>query len=365
MTQISKDWMEKGHVLFDKGKFNEAIERYKRALSNEPENVDALINIGLSYRHLEEYDKAIDFYYKVLEIEPENKTSVNNIGYALECKGNIDEAVEMYKKSLEIDPSYDIPLVNLSNIYFEKKDYENVVFLFKRALKNDAIVVPNWIDLGRAYRHLKMYDESIEAYSQALKLDSNNRIAWNNLGFVYFKKEEYDRAIEAYTKSLEVDWLYQLPYTNVLKLYNTLIEKDIKDSKLWINLAKTFLVARAHIRGIDSINRAINIDPENEEAIKLHKKILKIKKKFDLTPFLVDKIEKALELFSIISTTVFLSDIIDYVKFKNPDLDFKDEDIKFNIFETIKERGINAKLDKKKLIFYQKPIDNPKIDYLK
>ncbi len=365
MSHKSKDWIEKGHILFDKGKFNEAIERYKRALSNDPENVDALINIGLSYRHLEEYDKAIDFYDKVLEIEPENKTSVNNIGYALECKGNIDEAVEMYKKSLEIDPSYDIPLVNLSNIYFEKKDYENVVILFERALKSDSLVVANWIDLGRAYRHLEKFDASIEAYSKALKLDSNNRIAWNNLGFVYYKREEYDQAIEAYTKSLEIDWLYHLPYTNVLKLYNTLIEKDIKDSKLWIDLANTFLVARSHIRGIDSINRALSFDPENEEAIKLHKKILKIKKKIDLTPLLVDKIEKALELFSMISTTVFLSDIIDYVKYKNPELDFKDEDIKFNIFETIKEKGISAKLDKKKLIFYQKPIDNPKIDYLK
>ena len=44
---------------------------------------------------------------------------------------------------------------------------------------------------------------------------------------------------------------------------------------------------------------------------------------------------------------------------------FKDNEIRFKIFETIREKGIHCKLDKNKLIFYPKPIDNTKVDYMK
>jgi len=44
---------------------------------------------------------------------------------------------------------------------------------------------------------------------------------------------------------------------------------------------------------------------------------------------------------------------------------FKDNEIRFKIFETIRDKGINCKLDKNKLMFYPKPIDNTKVDYMK
>jgi hypothetical protein len=89
-----------------------------------------------------------------------------------------------------------------------------------------------------------------------------------------------------------------------------------------------------------------------------------------VTPVLLDKIEDALVLFSTISTAVYISDIIEYLKYKSPELlsidtKFKDIEIKFKIFETIRDKGINCKLEKNKLIFYPKPIDNTKVDYMK
>jgi tetratricopeptide (TPR) repeat protein len=366
----AKDWINKGNELFDKGKFNEAIQTYQRALNLKSNDIDLLINIGLSYRHLEDYDKAIEYYDKVLEIDPDNKTVINNIGYTLECKGEIDEAIVNYKKSLDIDPAYDIPLVNLSNIYFDKKEYDKVIVIFERALKIDSLNVANWIDLGRAYRYLEKFDEAIDSYLKALKLDKNDKIALNNLGFVYFCQKQYDKAIDAYTRSLEIDWLYDLPFSNLIKIYKKMIKEKSNDYITWKDVANGFFVARAYKRGIDACNRSLDINPDFNDTITLNKKILEAKTKFDMNPLLLKKIEEALELFSSISISACLNDIIEYVKYKSPELIFKelelkDLEIKFKIFEMIREKEINAKLDKDKLIFYQKPIDNTKIDYLK
>ncbi len=55
----AKDFLDKGNNYYDDGKFREAISQYKRALNITIDDIDVLINIGLVYRHLEDYDKAI------------------------------------------------------------------------------------------------------------------------------------------------------------------------------------------------------------------------------------------------------------------------------------------------------------------
>ncbi len=361
----TKELIEKGDIYFDEGKFNQALDTYKKALDIEPKNVDAIICIGLCYRHLEEYDKAIMFYNNALEIEPDNKTALNNKGYTLEMKNQIEEAIEFYKGSLEIDPNYDMPLVNLTKIYLDRKDYKAAIKVYKNALEVDSINTANWIDLGRAYRFMEKYDKAISAYSKALKLVPSNKIAWNNIGYVFFMLKEYEKAIDALTESLKIDWVYDLPYSNLNKVYKEMIEDNIIEFKLWKKLANAFFVARAYKRALDSSNRMLEINSEDSDAKKLHEKILDVKQKFDLNPILLEKIEQALNLFSSISTSVLLTDIIEYLRYKTPDLIFTDDEIKFNIFETVQKKNVSAKLVVNKLVFYRKPINNAKVDYMK
>ncbi len=362
----AKELMDKGSNYFDKGKYNEAINVYKRALDLEPNNIDLLIKIGLSYRHLEEYDRAIDYYDRVLDIEPDNKTALNNIGYTKECQGQIEEAIDLYKKSLEIDPSYDVPLVNLTNIYFEREEYTEVIKVLKKALNIDHLNTANWIDLGRAHRFLEEYDEAIVAYKKALKLDKYSKIAWNNIGWVYYCKKLYAEAIDAYTKAFEIDWLYDLPFSNMIKIYKNMINDNSNDSIMWNNLANGFYVAKAYKRALDACNRSLELNQSNE-ALKLYEKIEKAKSKFDMVSTLLKRIEDALDLFSSISTSALLRDIIEYVKYKTPELssEFNNNEIKFKIFETIREKGFYIKLDKNKLIFYEKPESESRLDYMK
>ena len=361
----SKEILEKGDLYFDEGRYQKALDTYSKVLTIEPKNIDAIICIGLCYRNLENYDKAIEYYDTALEIEPDNKTALNNRGYALEMKGQMEEAIDMYKKSLEVDPNYDMPLVNLTKIYLDRKDYQAAVRVYKKALEVDAINTANWIDLGRAYRFMENYDKAIEAYDKALKLVPSNKIVWNNIGYVYYVKKEYSKAIDVFTESLKIDWLYDLPYSNLNKVYKDMVEQNIVDFNLWKKLANAFLVARAYKRALDASNHMLEINTEDSEAQELHDKILIVKQKFDMTPILLEKIQQALNLFASISTTVLLTDIIEYLRYKTPDLSFTDDEIKFNIFETIQNKNINAKLVVNKIVFYRQPVDNAKVDYMK
>jgi len=353
MVDVNK-LVNKGRKYFDEGKYDQAIESFNRVLDLEPENIDVLIDVGIAFRHKEDYDTAIEYYNRVLEIDKANKFALNNIGWSLQCKGDEESAIEMYKKALEIDPSYDTTVVNITKIYNNNKEFEKSVEIYKKALHKDHLNTANWIDLGRAYRQLDEYDKAIGAYSEALKLAPNDKIIWNNSGWVYYCQKEYDKAIEAYTKSMEIDWIYDLPFANLIKIYDKMIKENSNDYIAWKNVAKGFFLGRDYNRSIDSINRSLNIDPDFGEAISLRNKIVKAKTKFDNTPILQQKIEDALNMFSSISYSVLLTDVIDYIKYKNTDLVFKDNEIKFLMLETIHKKGLSAKLDKDKINFLSK-----------
>jgi superkiller protein 3 len=354
--------LEKGNKQYDKGKFDQAIDYYKRILDIEPENKDALIKIGLSFRQKEEYDTAIQWYDKVLDIDAEDKIAINNIGYALECKANgaedselknslMDQAIAKYERSLEIDPSYEIPLVNLTNIFNDREEYDKTIEYFVKALKEDPLNVANWIDLGRAYRFKEMYDKSIEAYLTALKLDPDDKIAWNNIGWVYYCKKDYDFAIDAYTRSMKIDWKYDLPFANIIKIYKKMVKSGSQDYIAWRNLSYGFLVGKAYRRALDSNNRSLAIKPDFKEAVELQEDIFKQKRKVDLLQNLEQAIDEALRLFSITAYAVLLRDVIKYIKHNNPDLVFDSVEIKFKILEFIRDKGVPAKLDVNKIIF--------------
>ncbi len=361
-----KKILDKGNSYYDSGRYEIALDYYFQVLDIEPNNIDALINIGLCYRHLKEYEKAILYYDKVLDIEPDNEVALNNKGYVYECMGELEKAILLYEKALEIKPDYDRPLVNLTNIYIDRKQYDKTIPIYLRALEVDHLNVANWIDLGRAYRFLGEYKKSIDAYKQALKLDPFNKIAWNNIGYAYYCAEDYYNAIKAYKESLKIDWLYDLPYINLVKLYKEMVKNrtNENDPIKWYKVAKAFYIAKEYTRALDAIEVSLELESENEKFLKLKKKILRAKRKYSFEKPLKNQIEKVLEKLSRIATSAYVYDVIDYIKHKFEKKIFNDEEIMFKILEVIDEKRMWIKLDGNKLIFYNKDDGKSKVNYL-
>ncbi|MFX1357550.1 MAG: tetratricopeptide repeat protein [Promethearchaeota archaeon] len=345
----AKDWIEKGKLFHERGQYDQAIDSFKRALSIKPDNTDAMIRIGLSYRYKEEYDKAIKWYEKVLEIDPKSKLALNNIGYALECKGELDEAAKRYTKALEIDPVYELALINLIKILNDKKEYHKIIEVLEKALELDPVNPGNWIDIGLAFNDIGEYEKAIDAYEKALKFEPS-KIAYNNLGWTYFNKNEYEKATKLFAESLKIDWKYDIPYGNLNKIYNYLVDNQIKDCTLWKSLAEAYYIAREYKFALDSCNRCLGINDKFKNIRKLKEKILEAKRKVDMKSNLNNIIDIALNTFSMIATSVLLKDVVGYIKYKEPELEFTFSEIKYAIIDFINKRGLNIRLDDNRLI---------------
>jgi tetratricopeptide (TPR) repeat protein len=79
-------------LLLEDGKTDEAIHILEDLLSNMPDNLQALINIGIGYKLSINYGKAIKIFMKVVELTPEDPKPWFHLSEISRALGKTEEA---------------------------------------------------------------------------------------------------------------------------------------------------------------------------------------------------------------------------------------------------------------------------------
>jgi len=101
------------------------IKEFMAATKENPEDVEALINLGNAFLMMRAWDRALEPLEKADELKPGNTDVLKAIGIAYFNKQDYAKATSSYDKILEINPNDTLALFNLGVInkhYFNKQD---------------------------------------------------------------------------------------------------------------------------------------------------------------------------------------------------------------------------------------------------
>jgi tetratricopeptide (TPR) repeat protein len=163
--------VNKGGVLIQLDRINDAINCYKKALEIEPRRVEALYNMGNALLALKEFDKSIKYYDDVLKVEPNYSMSFMNKGIALSHLGKYAEGLMHINRAIELDPNNE------------------------RALLNKGITL---ILMGE-------YNDALASIEESLKLNDKEPISWYYKAHALVKKRDFANALVYYDKCLTID----------------------------------------------------------------------------------------------------------------------------------------------------------------
>jgi tetratricopeptide (TPR) repeat protein len=104
-----------GNALHDKGKTEEAIEAFNKALSIKPDYAEAYYNMGYALKDQDKLEEAIEAYNKALAIKPDYAEAFSNMGNVLHNQGKVEEAIEAHKNAHSIRPDFSEAW---NNLYF-------------------------------------------------------------------------------------------------------------------------------------------------------------------------------------------------------------------------------------------------------
>ncbi|MDP9191663.1 MAG: tetratricopeptide repeat protein [Acidobacteriota bacterium] len=203
--------------LASEGKYAEALDHYRRAAQEEPDNVNILLPYALLCSHLDMNSEAIAVARRVLKHHPAEVVAAaayTTLVEALRAEGNFKEANRALEEMLRDYTS----------------NYAKSIAYFEKAYT-----------LADMEENL---DDALESAQLALKYSPKElkQFPLAALGWVYFKRKEFKSAVDFLTKSADMG----PTATNLMHLGMALLENGEKDrARAVFRRAKSFKIKGA------------------------------------------------------------------------------------------------------------------------
>ncbi|KAL6585721.1 Protein CTR9 [Orobanche minor] len=200
-------------VHFNRGRYSDSLELYKRALQVCPWTPAVRLGIALCQYKLGRFEKAKQAFHRVLQLDPDNVEALVALGI---CDLQTSEAdsirngMEYMQKAFEIYPYCAMSLNYLANHFFFTGQHFLVEQLTETALAvtmHGPTKAHSYYNLARSYHSKRDYEKAGMYYMASVK-ESNNAhefvLPYYGLGQVQLKLGDLRSALTNFEKVLEV-----------------------------------------------------------------------------------------------------------------------------------------------------------------
>jgi tetratricopeptide (TPR) repeat protein len=200
-----------GVALAADGRIDEAINQYNETLLRDPNDADALYNLGNTFRDKGKLDQAVRCYEQGLQVElaelrraHQSQHKIipgalnhlyNNLGNILEKQGKLNEAIQNYREAVKFKPDFARGYYNLGNALLSKGQPDEAADCYLKAvqIKPDFIEAHN--NLGNILRSQHKFEEAVKHYRQVLKYDPFSPLVHCNIGVALGALGKYNEAV--------------------------------------------------------------------------------------------------------------------------------------------------------------------------
>jgi tetratricopeptide (TPR) repeat protein len=207
------------------------VSLWSDVVSKSPNLSRALVNCGLAYSNIEQWDKAIEDYSKAIGFNTKYTDAYYNRGVAYANLGKWEQAIDDCSKAIEIDPKHTKSYYNRGVAYANLNQWDKAIDNFSKAIEFDTKLIDAYYNRGVAYAHLQQLDKAIADYSKVTEIDPKHTGAYSNRGIIYCNLGQWEKAIADYSKVIGIDPNNTDAYSNRGVAYATLgqLEKAITD----------------------------------------------------------------------------------------------------------------------------------------
>ena len=156
--------------IFKSNDFNSLKAASLKILEKNPENVNALNALAISYKELGDIKSAEETFYKLVKGAGQFDYIYSNAGNFFYDVGKIDIALQLQKHAIKLNPK-NINALNQAGMALSNKGMdEEAIKYYKNAIKIDPDQDSTFINIANSSRNLEKYEEAAKYYSKSEKI---------------------------------------------------------------------------------------------------------------------------------------------------------------------------------------------------
>lgn len=153
------------------GRFAEAEAIYRKILEQSPDQLDALVLLGILCSVTDRRQAGIELFHRAIQLRPDDVRIHYNLANALCVDGRFSQAIPVFDRAIQLKPDF----------------------------------VDAHINRGNALKELGQIDPAVDAFRQAVRFDPKSAYAHNNLGMTLVERDELDPGIATLRQAVAID----------------------------------------------------------------------------------------------------------------------------------------------------------------
>ncbi|MBI5235398.1 MAG: tetratricopeptide repeat protein [Deltaproteobacteria bacterium] len=161
---------------------------WKEVVAKAPKTAHAYQNLGSVYFDRGKHEEAIDNFKKAIELMPDGPKGYTAMAGALAMLGRLDEAEDACLTAIELSPDGYEGYVNLGAVFLLRNDYEAAMVNLEKALAIEPNEVAAIRDMAIILEKTGRLDEAIERYKEALRIAPHKLEFYTAIGDLLMRK---------------------------------------------------------------------------------------------------------------------------------------------------------------------------------
>nr|CCC90597.1 putative stress-induced protein sti1 [Trypanosoma congolense IL3000] len=229
---------EEGNALYKQRKFDEALEKYNRALELDPTNTVYLLNVTAVIFEKGDYEACAKKCEEALEHGRENRCDYTVVAKLMTRQAlcfqrlkRFDDAIGLFKKALVehrnpdtlaklnacekekakfeaeayINPEIAQAKKDEGNELFKQDRFPEAVTAYTESIKRNPKEHTTYSNRAAAYLKLGAYNEALADAEKCIEIKPDFVKAHARRGHAYFWTKQYNKAMQAYDEGLKYD----------------------------------------------------------------------------------------------------------------------------------------------------------------
>ena len=188
--------------LYAKGQDQKVLAHALQLLKQFPKSAVLYNMMGAAKEGIGRPEEAIDSYSKAISINPNFVEAYNNMGNALKDQGKLKEALQAYTKAISIKPNFAEAHYNLGNAFKEQGKLERAIEAYNKAISIKPDFAETYYNIGITLKDQGKLEEAIEPFTKAIAIRPDYAEAYFNMGITLIDQGKLEEAREAFTKAI-------------------------------------------------------------------------------------------------------------------------------------------------------------------